>query len=249
MSEGPARPGAQPKPALPKRFYSQAGIEMREGAFVLVLDGRPARTPGRAPLAVATQGLGEALAQEWQAQSEVIDPARMPITRLINSAVDGVAGRMEEVRADLVRYAGSDLVCYRAGEPERLVAAQGAVWDPILSWARETFGARFALAEGLMFAPQPDEVLHPIREALARETVPERLAALHVMTTLSGSLLIPLAHVARRLPAEEAWSAAHVDELFQESRWGEDAEAVLRRQTRWRDFEAASQVYALAGPR
>lgn len=237
-------PGGQP--ALPKRFYRHAAAEAREGAFALLLDGRPARTPARAPLAVASQALAAALAEEWEAQAEVIDPARMPITRLVNSAIDGVAPRMAEVRADLLRYAGSDLVCYRAGEPAGLVEAQGRAWDPILAWSREALGARFILSEGVNFVAQPEQALERVCVLLEAERSAEALAALHLMTTLTGSLLIALALTAGFIPAEEAWLAAHVDELFQEARWGRDQEALERREARRADFLAAARVHALA---
>jgi chaperone required for assembly of F1-ATPase len=136
------------KPALPKRFYERASTEERDGTFVLLLDGRTAKTPARNLLAVPTRALGQAVAEEWARQPEVIDPTAMPLTRIVNSAIDGVAPRREEVIDDLARYAGSDLVCYRAAEPERLVAQEAAAWDPILAWAAERLGARFILSEG-----------------------------------------------------------------------------------------------------
>jgi chaperone required for assembly of F1-ATPase len=235
------------KPAPARRFYERAGIEERDGAFLLTLDGRPARTPGRNPLTVPTRALGEALAEEWQGQGAEIDPARMPLTRLVNSAIDGVAGSMADVAEDIVKYARSDLICYRAGEPERLVAEQAAAWDPILAWAYEELGARFLLSEGVTFVTQPDAAVAALRTRIGEESSPFRLAALHVMTTLSGSALIALAHVAGRLTAAQAWAAAHVDERFQERVWGEDEDAIGRRGRREAEFDAASRLYALSG--
>jgi chaperone required for assembly of F1-ATPase len=235
------------RPAPPKRFFETACIEERDGGFVLTLDGRPARTPARNPVAVPTRPLGEALAAEWQAQEAVIDPAAMPLTRVVNSAIDGVAPSMTEVAEDIAKYVGSDLIVYRAGEPERLVAEQASAWDPILAWAYEAFGARFLLSEGVTFVAQPETAVAALRGRIAAETSPFRLAALHVMTTLTGSALIALAHAAGRLTAEEAWAAAHVDERFQERVWGEDDEAMQRRARRQADFLAASHLYALSG--
>jgi chaperone required for assembly of F1-ATPase len=234
------------RPAPARRFFETAGVEEQGGTFVLTLDGRPARTPARRPVAVPTRALGEALAAEWQAQAAVIDPAAMPLTRLVNSAIDGVAPTMAEVAADIAKYAGSDLIVYRAGEPERLVAEQAAVWDPILAWAYEALGARFVLSEGVTFVVQPEAAVAMLRARIAEETSPFRLAALHVMTTLTGSALIALAHAAGRLTAAEAWAAAHVDERFQERVWGEDEEALQRRARREADFLAASRVYTLS---
>jgi chaperone required for assembly of F1-ATPase len=234
------------KPALPKRFYKEAGVEERDGLFHLTLDGRPAKTPGRQTLAVPSRDLAEAMAEEWAGQGQEIDPSTMPVTRIVNSAIDGVAPRKAEVVDDLVRYAGSDLVYYRAGEPERLAKSQDAAWSPVLDWARDAHGARFTLAEGVMHVAQPDEAVAAIRRAIEQIGSPFALAALHVMTTLTGSVLIALAHAMGRIDAREAWDAAHVDERFQESVWGEDHEAMIRRRNREADFAAASRVYRLA---
>lgn len=235
------------KPTLPKRFYKEAGVEERDGLFHLTLDVRVAKTPGKQPLAVPSRALAEALAQEWAGQGTEIDPSSMPVTRIVNSAIDGVAPRQAEVVDDLVRYAGSDLIYYRVSEPARLVQSQDAAWNPVLDWAREAHGARFTLAEGVMHVTQPEEAIVAIRRVIEQIDSPFRLAALHVMTTLSGSVLIALAQALGPLDADQAWSAAHVDELYQESVWGEDYEAMERRRRREADFKAASEVYRLAG--
>jgi chaperone required for assembly of F1-ATPase len=233
---------------LPKRFYENAAVEEREEGLVLTLDGRMARTPGRKPLAFPNRALGEAVAQEWQAQVEVINPALMPLTRICNSAIDGVAEQAEAVADEIVKYAGSDLVCYRAGEPERLVAAQAQHWDPILAVARERYGARFLLSEGIVFVEQPETAIAGIRARVAQERDPFRLAALNVMTTLTGSALIALATADGALGADAAWEAAHLDEIVQESIWGEDADAIRRRAVRKIDFDAAVRTAALTAP-
>lgn len=243
---GGSAAGSAARAPLPKRFYESVAAVESDAGLALTLDGRPARTPGRAPLAVPTRALGDAIVTEWQAQGALIDPASMPMTRLANSTIDGVVVRADEVRADLVRYAGSDLVCYRAGGPDRLVAAQSAAWDPVVAWAREALGARLALAEGLMFVAQPEETLARVRAALEAERSAFRLAALHVLTTLCGSAFIALMHGAGRLDVAAAWRAAHVDELHQESLWGEDHEAMQRRVGREAEFRAASRFLDLA---
>jgi chaperone required for assembly of F1-ATPase len=235
------------RPALTKRFYKDAGVEERDRAFVLLLDGRVASTPARNPIAAPTRALGEAVAEEWRAQGEEIDPAAMPLTRLVNSAIDGVAANMSGVVDDIVAYLGSDLICYRAGEPERLVAEQAAAWDPILACIHADFGARFVLSEGVKFVPQPPTSVAALRARVEAEVSPFKLAALHVMAALTGSALIALAHAARRVTAQEAWAAAHVDEAFQERIWGADEEALRRRARREAEFNAASRLYALSG--
>jgi chaperone required for assembly of F1-ATPase len=202
------------------------------------------RTPAKGVLAVPSRALAEAIAAEWEAQRDRIDPAAMPLTRLVNSALDGVRGREGEVRAEIAKYAASDLVCYRASEPEELARRQAELWDPVLAWSRGTLGADFRTAEGLMPVAQPEAV----HAAVARELAGEgalRLAALHVMTTLMGSALLALAHARGAVSAEAAWSAAHVDEDWQIARWGEDADAAARRQRRWAEMQAASRMLAL----
>ena len=234
------------KPTLPKRFYKEAGVEERDGLFHLTLDGRLAKTPGRHALAVPSLALAEAMALEWAGQGSEIDPSTMPITRIVNSAIDGVSARRAEVVDDLVRYAGSDLIYYRVSEPARLVQSQDLAWNPVLDWIKESHGARFTLAEGVMHVTQADEAIAAIRAVIEGIQSPFALAALHVMTTLSGSVLIALAHASGPLDADQAWAAAHVDELYQESVWGEDYEAMERRSRREADFRAASEVYRLA---
>ncbi|HEY8565207.1 MAG TPA: ATP12 family protein [Beijerinckiaceae bacterium] len=234
------------RPPLPKRFYETANVAEVEGRYALRLDGRSARTPGRRPFVLPTRALGEAVAAEWKAPSEVVDPARMPLTRLANSAIDAVADDPSAVVEDLVRYAGSDLVCYRAGDPERLVEAQSRAWDPVLTWARDDLGARFTLSQGIVFVTQPETAIAAVRRAVEAVQDPFRLAALHVMTTLTGSVLLALATARAVLTPEAAWAAAHADEIYQEGVWGEDAEAAERRRLRQGDFEAAARMFALA---
>jgi chaperone required for assembly of F1-ATPase len=202
------------------------------------------RTPAERPFAVPTRALAEAIAGEWKAQGERIDPATMPLTRLANSALDGVAGREIDVRAEIVEYAGSDLLCYRASEPAGLVERQALLWDPVLAWARDALGARFQVATGLMPVAQSERARSTIAGALGGLDA-FNLAALHVMTTLTGSALLALAHARGRLTVDGAWAAAHVDEDWQISQWGEDAEAAARRRRRWAEMQAASRVLVL----
>lgn len=227
-------------PTRPKRFYKAATMAPEEGAYVLRLDGRRAMTPARNPLAVDQRPLADAIAAEWEGQGEEIDPNTMPATRLANTAIDGVAPRRTEVRAEVLAYAGTDLLCYRAGEPEGLVARQRAAWDPILAWAESRYGVRFVLAEGVMHVAQPEATLAAIAAALEKIDAPFALAGLHVATTLTGSALIALALAEGAIDVETAWAAAHVDEDWNIFKWGEDAEATRRRALRYGDFKAAA---------
>jgi chaperone required for assembly of F1-ATPase len=226
---------------LPKRFYEQATAEPQDGGFVLKLDGRTARTPGRNPMAVADRAVADALAAEWAAQGERIDPMTMPLTRIVNSAVDRVAGEMAAVRGEIVKYAGTDLVCYRAEEPQGLVEAQEAAWSPVLDWVRETFGARFILAGGIIAVAQPEPAIAAVDAALG-DLDPLRLSAVHVAATLTGSALLALALLRKRMTAEAIWQAAHVDEDWQMSQWGRDEIALARRNARWQEMQAAALI-------
>jgi chaperone required for assembly of F1-ATPase len=239
------RPGQEPLRPLPKRFYKTVSVEAAAGGgHRLLLDGKPVRTPAKRELRLPTQALADAVAQEWSAHGERIDPSTMPLTKLANSSIDGVAARAGDVRAEIVKYAGSDLVCYRAESPQELVRRQSEHWDPILAWARETHGAQFQTVHGIMPVEQPAAATEAVAKAIASDD-PFRLAAIHVMTTIMGSALLALAHTHGHLAADAAWAAAHVDEDWQISQWGEDAEAQARRDRRWAEMQAASRLLAL----
>jgi chaperone required for assembly of F1-ATPase len=243
----PVKAAREPARPLPKRFYKEAIAGPAEGGYGVVLDGRPVNTPAKRPLVVPSQPLAEAIAAEWAKQGAAIDPATMPLTKLVNSALDGAATQMAEVEAEVAKYAASDLICYRAGEPESLAAAQSAAWDPLVAFARDRLGARLALAEGVMFIEQPQAALDAIARALRAYVgegagAPARLAALSVMTTLTGSAVIALATALGEIDVAAAWDAANVDEDWQMRAWSEDAEAMARRSSRFAEFEAAATL-------
>jgi chaperone required for assembly of F1-ATPase len=239
---GLARGKGKVKPSLPKRFYQDVAIA--DDGAALLLDGKTVRTPGEAELVLPTRALAEAVAEEWRAQGERIDPATMPLTKLANSAIDGVVGREPAVIDDIMSHAASDLVCYRAHAPQGLVAAEARRWGPVLVWAKDALGAPLKLGAGVVHVAQPQASLDRLRQTmLGRDAF--SLAALHVMTALTGSALLALAVALGRLSPEEAWAAAHVDEDWQISQWGEDAEAAERRENRRRDFAAAAKLLAL----
>ena len=238
---------AEARMKLPKRFYQEVAIEDKGDGASLRLDGKPVRTPGKAKLVLPNRKLAEAVAEEWRAQGERIDPATMPLTKLANSAIDGVRGREEAVIDDIMAHAGSDLLCYRAEGPEGLVAAQGTHWDPVLAWAKAALDAPLFAAQGVVHVAQPESSLARIKQEL-KGLDAFSLAALHVMTQLTGSALLALAVALRRLTPEEAWKAAHVDEDWQVSLWGEDAEHAARRKNRRRDFDASARLLTLSRP-
>ncbi len=216
--------------------------------FAITLDGRPMRTPARRALEVPTRALADAVAAEWAAHAEIIDPAKMPLTRLANSIIDGVMPAPAPVRAEIENYLGSDLLFYRADGPEGLVASQSRHWDPVLEWARDVFGARFVLAQGVMHVRQPEPSVAALDRAIpgidgsARDLW--RLGALNAATTLTGSALLALAVAAGRLTVDEAWAAAHVDEDWNMTLWGRDTLALERRAFRFAEMQAAATVLA-----
>jgi chaperone required for assembly of F1-ATPase len=234
------------RPALRKRFYRRAEVREDGGGFAVTLDSKPVLTPARRTLIVPTRALAEAIAAEWQAQENVIDPARMPLTRLANTIIDGVAEQGDEVVCEIAKYLGSDLLFYRAGDPQRLVECQAQHWDPVIGWARDVLGARFILSEGIMYTSQPEAAIAAARSALPND--PWRLGALHSVTTLTGSALLALALLRGALDVEAVWAAAHVDEDWNMEQWGRDELALERRAFRFAEMRAAAIVLECMRP-
>lgn len=237
----------QMRTPLPKRFYNAASVSSSDTGFAVQLDGKPVRTPGKALLALPTEKAAALVAAEFEAQEDVIDPVTMPVLRLVNTAIDGVATDTQAVLEDILRFASSDLLCYRADGPQGLVERQNAHWDPVIDWALASLGARFELAEGVIHVEQPRESIAVLGAHLARRNDPFRLAAIHVMTSITGSALLALAVEQGDLAAEAAWTAAHVDEDWQIDHWGQDSEAVARRGFRKRDMMAAVALLEALG--
>jgi chaperone required for assembly of F1-ATPase len=231
------------RPQLRQRFYQAASVEEQPAGHAVLLDGRPVRTPARRILCAPTQPLAQALADEWEAQREVIDPAAMPLTRLANSIIDGVVDASAPVQAEIAKFLGSDLVCYRAGSPDGLVERQARHWDPLIAWARDALGARFVLAEGVIFVAQPADAVAAAARAIPAE--PWRLGAVSAITSLTGSALIALAMAQGHLSAEDAWAAAHVDEDWNMQQWGRDEQALERRAAREAELRTAARVLEL----
>jgi chaperone required for assembly of F1-ATPase len=231
------------RPALRRRFYERATAVPISAGYAVRLDDKPVRTPARRVLAAPTLALAEAIAAEWQAQKEVIDPAKMPLTRLANAIIDGVADAPQPVADEIAKYLASDLMFYRAASPPGLVERQTRHWDPILDWARQALGADFKLGEGVVYVAQPQAALAAARAAIPAE--PWRLGAVHVATTLTGSALIALAMARGVLAADAAWQAAHVDEDWNMAQWGRDEMATARRDFRFAEFQAAATVLVL----
>lgn len=238
------RARSQMRQPQPKRFYKHVKVAKAEDGFRVLLDGKPVRTPSRAYLAMPTEPAALLVAAEFDVQGETLDIPAMPVLRLANTALDGVAKDPQAVLEDILRYASCDLVCYRADGPEGLVARQAECWDPVVDWARAMLSARMVLAEGVMHVDQPREAIAAIGVHMQARSEPFRLAALHVMTSLMGSALLALAVDTGELTADEAWAAAYVDEDWNIAQWGEDPEAKSLRMAKHRDMLGAARLVA-----
>jgi chaperone required for assembly of F1-ATPase len=223
-----------------KRFYAHAGVIDAPDGFAITLDDKPVRTPSGRALVAPTREIADAIVTEWDSQKEFIDPLTMPLTRFANSVVDAVVDRVEAVTDDIAKYLGSDLLFYRAGHPEALVAREAAVWDPVVFWAADALSAHFILAEGIVHVRQPDSAIAAARAALPAD--PWSIAALHVVTTLTGSALLALALLHGVRDSDQVWAAAHVDEDWNIEKWGVDEEVAARRAARLVDFRAAGRI-------
>ncbi len=228
-----------------KRFYKDATVVEGDAEFTVALDGKPVMTPARAALALPTLALAEAVAGEWRAQGEVIDPAAMPLVKLANTAIDGIAAQRAEVIAEIVRFARHDHLCYRAGHPAELVRRQNEAWTPLLDWAAERYGARLASGAGVAPIVQPESAIAALRTAVERHGSFE-LAGLHVAASICGSLVLALALADGRLDAAEAFALSQLDERFQAETWGLDAEAEARARRLAAELGAADRFIRLS---
>ena len=227
-----------------RRFYKHAVARPGEAGHHILLDERPVKTPARQPLAVPSERLAQAIAEEWEAQGEKIDARSMPLTGLANAALDRVAADKEAFARGLALYGESDLLCYRADAPAGLVARQSELWDPLLAWARRRFDINFEIVSGIMHRPQPQNTIQQLAQAVAARDAFE-LAALSPLVTIGGSLVLALALAEGEIDLETAWSAATLDEQWQLEQWGADAEAEKALETRRRDFEAGYRFLQL----
>lgn len=227
-----------------KKFYRHAKAAAVERGFGVELDGRPLRTPRRLALVVASRALAEAIAAEWQAQEDRIRPESMPLTRMTNSAIDTVMSDRDAVVDTIAAYGVSDLVCYWADAPDDLVARQRAHWQPLLGWIARRFDVMLRTTAGIGHLQQDAAALAALREAVAGCDDME-LAALHEVTTITGSLVIGLAAILGEIDAEQAWQAGHVDAIYQAERWGSDPEAAARERALSRDLDSALEFLHL----
>jgi chaperone required for assembly of F1-ATPase len=226
-----------------KRFFKGAAVENSAGRFRILLDGKPVRTPGGNPLAVPARALAESIAGEWRDQKTDIEPLSMPMLRMANTALDGIAANRQAVVDAVARFGEHDLICYRAGQPPELAALQDQAWSPMLDWLAARHGARLAAAAGLTHIPQPPEALAALRRVV--EGMDDfALAALHVMASVTGSLVLALALAEARLNPAQAFQISRIDEDYQAGKWGADAEAETRARALARELDVASAFLA-----
>lgn len=207
-----------------KRFWKAAEVVAEDDGYAVRLDGRPLKTPAKAALSLPSEALARAVAAEWEAQEDEVDPRTMPCTRTANSALDKVAVQQAEVADMLAEYGGTDLLCYRADSPAELVARQAAAWDPMLDWAARDLGAPLRVGQGVMHVPQPSDSTARLRDIVHAHDAFE-LAALHDLVAMSGSLILALAAARDVAPADEIWQISRIDETWQAEQWGDDEEA------------------------
>jgi chaperone required for assembly of F1-ATPase len=210
-----------------KRFYKIVDVAPAPGGFAVLLDGRPVKTPARNALVLPTQELARAIAAEWHGQGEDVIATSMPLLRLTNTIIDGVASNREAVIDAILRFGENDLLCYRAHQPPDLARRQREAWDPLLDWARRRLGARMTVADGLTHIDQTPDAIAALREALAAHDA-FTLGALHVIASITGSVVLALAVAERRLTGAAAFELSRIDETYQAEKWGEDAEAIKR---------------------
>ena len=229
-----------------KRFYKLAETVAADGGWSIGLDGRAVRTPARALLVLPFAALADAVAAEWNAQSDEVRPATMPLTGLANAAIDRVEPARAEFAASLAKYAETELLAYRAEGPPKLAAREAEVWDPLLAWAAARYDVAWTVTTGILHAAQPPATLARIAAAFAAQDG-IRLAALNQVVTITGSAVIALALLERHIDADAAWAAGHLDELWQAEQWGTDPLA----ETAWADkrggLDAAARLLDLLG--
>lgn len=213
-----------------KRFYETVGVNKVEDGFTVVLDGRPVRTPEKSAFTVPTEALAKAMAEEWDAQEEEINFDAMPISRLAGTVIDRIATRRDEVVDSILKYAGTDMLCYRVEHPNDLVVRQAKQWQPLLDWAAETHGVNLEVTTGILPLSQKDACHAALRKAVSAHD-DWQMAGLTNAVQACGSLVVGLALVAGRIDADEAFEVSELEATHQIEQWGEDAEATQRRKT------------------
>lgn len=227
-----------------RRFYDEAAADSSDGRHQVKLDGRPVRTPAKAPMELPTQALAAAIAEEWAGQGETVEPRSMPMMRLASSAIDRVTPAREAVVDEIAAYAATDHLCYRAEGPKTLIQRQAEVCQPWLDWATDKFAARLEVTAGVVAIEQDPAALAALRDAIAAYD-DYTIAALHSLTTVFGSVVLALAVVEGEIAARDAFMASRIDEDFQAEQWGADEAAEARRTALSAEVDEAVRFRAL----
>jgi len=230
-----------------KRFYKKAEIgPAKDGdGYHVLLDGRGVRSPAGAPLAIPSQDLAKAIAEEWEAQEEKIQPLTMGLMQLAATTVDRVTGRRSDVIAEIAKFSETDLTCHRAENPQDLVLRQAEAWQPELEWLKEMYGVALSVTNGIMPVTQPSDAAQVLSKAMDEALSDWELSALHSLTSGLGSIVLGLSVLNGRLDGETAFNTSRIDELFQVERWGEDSEAQDARQRVHQDMLVAEKFLTL----
>jgi chaperone required for assembly of F1-ATPase len=226
-----------------KRFYKNVSVAPSEGGYCILLDGKPVKTPARGSLVLPTEALADAIAAEWQNQGEAIVATTMPLLRLANTVIDGVAVNRADVIAAILRFGENDLLCYRAHQPPALAARQREGWDPLLDWVRQRHGAHMKVADGMAHIDQTLDALAALREPL-EDLDAFTLGGLHVIASITGSLVLALAVLEGFIPGAYAFALSRIDETYQAEKWGEDAEAQKRAAALAQELNKAVELIA-----
>jgi chaperone required for assembly of F1-ATPase len=227
-----------------KRFYEHVTVVAEGEGFGVRLDDKPLRTPAKAALVLPSRALAEAIAAEWRGQGVTVKVTDLPLTRVASTGLDLVAARRGDIVAEVARYAGTDLVCYRADFPPELARRQHATWQPLVDWAMLRYDARLEVTAGIVPVAQSPATLHAFTAAVESYGNLE-LAAVHLATCAAGSLVVALALLEGRLDVEGAFAAAQLDESFEIEQWGEDVEQTQRRAALKDDMALARQFIDL----
>jgi chaperone required for assembly of F1-ATPase len=230
-----------------RRFYRDVAVQESGSGWQVTLDGRGIKTVGGAAQIVPTQALAEALAAEWAQQGDKIDPATLPLRDMADYAIDVVAGDSAALARDLISYAETDTLCYRADPDEPLHARQIEVWEPLLKAFERRHGLRMVRVSGIVHRPQDEGAMAALEARLAAQS-PFVLAAMAVKTKLAASLVTALLALDSEAEAQvlALWQAACLEEEWQAELWGRDAEAEARRSRRSADFLRAWRFARLA---
>lgn len=244
IEDGYGRAQKHQKQQLPKRFYKEASVGERDGSFAILLDGKNIKTPGKVNVVVPSEELANLVAKEWAAQEKEIDPATMPLTRLVNTIVERGNEALDDVKAEIVKFAGNDLLVYRADSPQELVDLQTKHWGGALEAFSKRYDVSFNAITGVMHQDQPAEVQARIGEIIAHYSDFEACSTMSI-TSITGSAVLAIGLKEGLFTPAQVLETAYVDEDYQAQHWGEDAEATRMRAFKRQDFDAAVTVLGL----